>query len=91
MHLQGRVRGKKTPHYREKLSVPQKNSPLTLFLLPSACPLTSFSPLSQLEDKASSCVCFMVVECNQHTILRDVQKLMTYFFFLNAPFHFYAK
>lgn len=43
MHLQGRVRGKKTPHYREKLSVPQKNSPLTLFLLPSACPLTSFS------------------------------------------------
>ena len=44
MHLQGRVRGRKTPHYREMLSVPQKNSPLTLLLLPSACPLTSFSP-----------------------------------------------
>lgn len=53
--------------------------------------MTSFSPLSQHEDKASSCVCFMVVECNQHTILRDVQKLMTYFLSLNAPFHFYAK
>lgn len=53
--------------------------------------MTSFSPLSQHEDKASSCVCFMVVERNQRTILRDVRKLMTYFLFLNAPFHFYPK
>lgn len=52
-------------------------------------PMTSFSPGPQLENKAANCICFMMAESNQHTISRDAQRLMTYFLFLNAFFHFY--
>lgn len=52
-------------------------------------PVTFFSPLPQHKDKATNYICFKMVKCNQHTISRDAQKLMPYFLFLNAFFHFY--